>query len=33
MLVQLKQSGALGQVAGVVFGGMRSPPRLNPSSG
>lgn len=25
MLVQLKQSGALGQVAGVVFGGMRSP--------
>jgi muramoyltetrapeptide carboxypeptidase len=25
MLVQLKQSGALGKVAGVVFGGMRSP--------
>ena len=25
MLVQLKQSGALDQVAGVVFGGMRSP--------
>jgi muramoyltetrapeptide carboxypeptidase len=25
MLVQLRQSGALGQVAGVVFGGMRSP--------
>ena len=25
MLVQLRQSGALGKVAGVVFGGMRSP--------
>ncbi|HZY58627.1 MAG TPA: LD-carboxypeptidase [Candidatus Binataceae bacterium] len=30
MLVQLKQSGALAKVAGVVFGGMRSPAEAEP---